>query len=432
MSTSGPETFRSEHHAYHVVRELGEGGQGKTLLVEREGEAGSRYVLKLLRMEHVDDWKQVELFEREVTTLAALEHPGIPRLVDRIVEDDRTAGIVQTEVSGHTIAQQITDHGPLSPAEFERVLRQCLEILAYLHEQVPPVLHRDINPRNVMLGERTYLIDFGAVRVGGKTDMTSVGTFGYMAPEQIIGRPEPASDMYGLGMTLVSLAERREVADLPMDASTGRVDASRLLRGMDERLRSVVLRMIAPGLAERLGKPREALFALDAPPPKPVTALQRNASQRRNPVALVAGLSASLLAFGVAVVFVLTARAPSPPVPAEAPVVAPAPAPLPVAPVVVEPPRPTPVTPPPSPRPVVAPKAEPIELTEDNSAMLTLVSNPPGVTATVDGATRCTTPCRTRVSFGEHQVVMEHDGKRVQRDVVVLEDTALKVTLSQE
>src|SRR5690606_7491626 len=156
--------FHAEQHAYAVVRELGQGGQGRTLLVEREGEPGSRYVLKLLRLEHVDDWKQVELFEREVSTLAALEHPGIPRLIDRVLEDGRTAGIVQTYVEGHPIAQQIAEHGPLTAERFEQVLREGLEILAYLHEQVPPVLHRDVNPRNVMLGpDRVHLIDFGAV-----------------------------------------------------------------------------------------------------------------------------------------------------------------------------------------------------------------------------------------------------------------------------
>ncbi|MCA9712507.1 MAG: serine/threonine protein kinase, partial [Myxococcales bacterium] len=249
MSNEPPTIVRSEEHAYRVVEALGEGGQGKTLLVEREGEPGSRYVLKRLRIEHVDDWKQVELFEREVTTLAALDHPGIPRLVDRIVEDERTAGIVQARAPGRTMAQQIADHEPLGPARFEQVLRQGLEILAYLHERVPPVLHRDINPRNVMIDdEHTSLIDFGAVRVGGKTDMTSVGTFGYMAPEQIIGRPEPASDVYGLGMTLVSLAERRDVGDLPIDPRTGQVDPTRLLRGVEPRVRDVVLGMIEPGL----------------------------------------------------------------------------------------------------------------------------------------------------------------------------------------
>jgi len=50
MSSPTPETFTTETHRYRVVRPLGQGGQGRTLLVEREGEEGSRYVLKLLRM----------------------------------------------------------------------------------------------------------------------------------------------------------------------------------------------------------------------------------------------------------------------------------------------------------------------------------------------------------------------------------------------
>ena len=188
-----PSTFASKSHAYTVVRELGRGGQGRTMLVERESEPGSRYVLKLLRLEHVDDWKQVELFEREVATLAALDHPGIPRLVDRIEDDGRTAGIVQTFVEGHTLAEQIATHGPLGAARFERILRECLDILAHLHEQVPPVLHRDIKTRNVMLGpDRTYLIYFCAVRVGGKTDMPSIGLRG--EPREVTGTVRVITD----------------------------------------------------------------------------------------------------------------------------------------------------------------------------------------------------------------------------------------------
>ncbi len=442
-----PQTFSSADHTYRVVRELSEGGQGKTLLVEREGEPGSSYVLKLLRMEHVDDWKQVELFEREVTTLGTLDHPGIPRLIDRIVEDERTAGIVQTEVPGQTLAQKIAEHQPLPPERFEQIVRQCLEILMYLQEQVPPVMHRDINPRNVMLDEeRTYLIDFGAVRVGGKTDMTSVGTFGYMAPEQIIGRPVPASDMYGLGMTLVSLAERRDVGDLPVDASTGQVDRARLLQGMEPQLREVVLGMIEPGLAERVATPQEALARLDAPPapkalPAPEAALAAvestslAATQRRSAmVAVGVGLVMAVVSLSV---YMLSSVSEPAPVRVEPTEVVPAPAPVPLpAPELIGAPPPVPPTVPSA--PVVAPPAPPSPppqvvpetLTDDNSAQLKLFSTPEGATVTIDGVEACTTPCTARVAFGERTIVVEQDGRRVDRTMVVLKDTSLRVSLT--
>lgn len=438
MGADNGTTFQSDTHRYRVVEPLGQGGQGQTLLVEREGEPGSRYVLKLLRLEHVEAWKQVELFEREVTTLAALEHPGIPKLVDRIVEDGRTSGIVQTWIEGHTLAVRIAERRPLDPDRFEAALREGLEILAYLQQRVPPVLHRDINPRNVMLGEdRLYLIDFGAVRVGGKTDMTSVGTFGYMAPEQVLGRPQPASDTYGLGMTFVCLAEARDVDDLPIDPATGQVDPKQLLPTMTPRIREVLLSMIRPGLAERLGDPRQALRQLDAPvesrpstpiadaPEKPVTT-----AARRNALLIASGV----MALGVAGFFVGTVGSEQP-VPTPAPV-APAPAPAPEPPMRAEPSPSTPAraAPPSTPsveEPSSPPPARevPATLDDTNSAVLTLKSNPPGLSVSIDGRATCVTPCSAQVAYGKRRVVIEYEGQQVERVVNVLEDTALTLDL---
>lgn len=440
MSDDTPTSFASKTHAYEVVRELGKGGQGRTLLVERRDEPGSRYVLKVLRIEHVDDWKQLELFEREVATLAALDHPGIPRLVDRIEEDGRTAGIVQTFVEGHTLAEQIAASGPLGAARFERLLRECLDILAHLHEQVPPVLHRDINPRNVMLGpDRAYLIDFGAVRVGGKTDMTSVGTFGYMPPEQLIGRPVPASDMYGLGMTLVSLAERRDVGDLPQDPSTGRVDAEKILLRVEPRVRDVVLAMIEPGLGERLGDPRQALRRLDAPPKSGLAARVELAPvPMRSPSRVPLMVGAGLAVVGVLTALVLTTAASSPvpvhrPGPqavqvATAPVqvvepVRPLEPPMPF-PLPVERENPTPVDPPP-----FEPPPEPAELTDENSAELRITSKPSNAMVFIDGKGSCYTPCVKQVAFGRHAVRLERGERAIDRTVQVLEDTTLQVSM---
>ena len=325
--------IRSSEHAYQILSPLGEGGQGKTYLVEREGEPGSRYVLKQLRMELVDDWKQVELFEREVGALAELEHPGIPRLVDRIEEDGRTAGLVQTQVPGRTVAAWIQDTAPLSPERFEQILRQALEILAYLQERVPPLMHRDINPRNLMFDEgHTYLVDFGAVRVGGRSDMTSVGTFGYMAPEQIIGRPEPASDVFGLGMTLICLAERLDVGELPMDGASGQIDTKQLLRDVEPRVREVLLGMIEPGLDARIARAKEALQRLDRPPAAlvaPPSASIAPPMPARSPATglLAAGVLGAVLLVTAMVFMVTLEPAADPPQPPEPAVVAPPPAP---------------------------------------------------------------------------------------------------------
>jgi serine/threonine protein kinase len=87
------------------------------------------------------------------------------------------------------------------------------------------VIHRDIKPSNILLKNRSgnsvgevYLVDFGAVQTlatqQGKT-VTVVGTYGYMPPEQFGGRAVPASDLYGLGATLIALITKQHPADLP-------------------------------------------------------------------------------------------------------------------------------------------------------------------------------------------------------------------------
>ena len=260
--------FVSDNATYEAIEPLGKGGMGVTHLVRRESD-GETLVLKELRIEMLEEWKALELFEREIATLESLDHPGIPRYVDRIVDRDTgMLGLVQSRIEGRTLAE-LVERGQSVPTErFTALLRDCLEVLDYLHERTPPVIHRDVNPRNVMFDDaRAYLIDFGSVKVAlrGSTTMTSVGTFGYMPPEQIHGDAEPATDLYGLGMTFIALATGLEPSALPKDRGTGQVDARSVL-DVPEPTRSVLLDMIRPGLDGRLGSAREALRRLKEKP----------------------------------------------------------------------------------------------------------------------------------------------------------------------
>jgi serine/threonine protein kinase len=95
-----------------------------------------------------------------------------------------------------------------------------LKILQYLHGLKPPVLHRDIKPNNLILGQdkRVYLVDFGAVQnsaaIEGVT-FTVVGTSGYAPLEQFWGQAVAASDLYALGASLIHLLTGISPADLP-------------------------------------------------------------------------------------------------------------------------------------------------------------------------------------------------------------------------
>ncbi len=259
------ESLRTAHGEVVVRAALGQGGSGTTWLVQDA--EGCERVLKLLHLAQAQDWKAVELFERETGVLSELKHPGVPRLVDSLVDRQRARyGVVLQRMPGRTLRDRIRSSAPLDQPAFARSLRQCLEILVYLHSRVPPVIHRDITAANVLFDEQqSSLIDFGSVKVAlGNTQLTGVGTFGYMAPEQALGRATAASDLYGLGMTFVALATGREPEQLPQDGSTGLVDPAPLLQHLPAHVRTLLLEMIRPGPERRLGDAAEALRRLDA------------------------------------------------------------------------------------------------------------------------------------------------------------------------
>ena len=105
--------------------------------------------------------------------------------------------------------------------EVRDIASQLLEILQYLHQQSPPLIHRDLKPHNIIRNDdgRVFLVDFGAVQDVYRNTLlkgsTVAGTFGYMAPEQFRGAAVPASDLYGLGATILYLLTHRSPADLP-------------------------------------------------------------------------------------------------------------------------------------------------------------------------------------------------------------------------
>lgn len=260
-----PERFQTAEHSYRVVERLRSNSSGSTYEVEREGD-GRAFILKELTIAGLSDWKYFDLFEREVETLKAIDHPRIPHWVDSHLDQDSGTFVhVQEKIGGRSLATLVEEAGRVDAERVQDWLRQGLNLLEFLHRRTPPVVHRDITPTNIMIdGDTLYLIDFGAVKVGRQdsTSMTTVGTFGYMAPEQILGRAEPRSDLYGLGMSMISAVTGLGPREFPQDPSTGRIDPSAALH-VPPRLRQTLLAMIQPGLGERPSSAGAALRLLD-------------------------------------------------------------------------------------------------------------------------------------------------------------------------
>jgi hypothetical protein len=145
------------------------------------------------------------------------------------------------------------------------IAAQVLEVLFYLGCLKPPVVHRDIKPANLVLDPdgQVRLVDFGAVKEAAARastiGSTVAGTFGYMAPEVIYGTGEPRSDLYSLGMTLVTLLTGLAPTELPQKRLKpdfrGRTDATQPFLDFVERL-------VEPVPEDRFTDAREALGVL--------------------------------------------------------------------------------------------------------------------------------------------------------------------------
>lgn len=166
-------------------------------------------ILKELTFEHLDSWKAYELFERETEILQRLKHPHIPKYLASFqipAQGSFKAYLVTEKVPGQSLAQWLKQGERPDIPQIKAWAEQLLEILIYLHGRVPPVIHRDMKPSNIMRDPegKLWLIDFGAVQdiLRPEGSSTVVGTFGYMAPEQFSGRTTPQSDLYSLGATV--------------------------------------------------------------------------------------------------------------------------------------------------------------------------------------------------------------------------------------
>jgi serine/threonine protein kinase len=262
---------------------LGKGSQGEIYLARDDQARGAEereVVVK--RLTPRGTWKSFELFEREAKVLSQLRHTGVPRHLATIEEPPGTFNLVMQRAPGENL-RDLSARRRLSQLELRDVLVRCLEILDYLHTRTPAVVHRDIKPSNIVRAPdgKCALVDFGGVLDAAreKGGSTVVGTFGYIAPEQLHGQATPATDLYGLGATIVALAGGIEPEDVPRKGL--RMDLARHLPALDPGFRAALSAMTDPDPEQRPQRARDVVGLLakgesrqDPTPGKP-TALAR-------------------------------------------------------------------------------------------------------------------------------------------------------------
>ena len=211
---------------YVITKILGEGGMGAALLATDKRTDNKLVVIKELIGDNTDPAKfqeDVRNFDKEVVTLAHLDHPLIPDVTDKFEEGSRYF-MVQKYVEGETLEERIDRlNQPMKERDVLGYASEALDVLDYLEQQTPPVVHRDIKPANIIIGakdKRAHLVDFGIARADEARNLkrkqtSALGTPGYAPPEQYQGNADPRSDLYALGATMHHLLTNRDPRNYP-------------------------------------------------------------------------------------------------------------------------------------------------------------------------------------------------------------------------
>ncbi len=196
---------------YTVTGRIGGGGQGVAYTASRRHllKSGDDVVLKEyvlpIQVSRAARTRAVDRLEKEARILETIKHPRIVKLIDFFFEDHR-GYLVLEHIVGTPLSTLIRHGGALSEGKVVDLALQMCDILAYLHAQVPPVIHRDFTPDNLILSKDNVLklIDFNVAEQKSSTTTTAtvVGKHAFIAPEQFRGKPVPQSDLYSMGATL--------------------------------------------------------------------------------------------------------------------------------------------------------------------------------------------------------------------------------------
>jgi hypothetical protein len=168
-------------------------------------------------------------FKREAQLTARLVHPGVPAVYDFGQHEGRFYLVLQ-RIKGIDLSDLIEEHGPL-PVNWVAAIGAQVSSVLIAARQIG-LVHRDIKPSNAMLeaSGAVKVLDFGLAAIPGDDRYSritqsgdSLGTAGYMAPEQIEGGPtDHRTDLYGLGATLFDLLTGRPPFDGPTPTVTMR------------------------------------------------------------------------------------------------------------------------------------------------------------------------------------------------------------------
>jgi len=324
---------------YEIISPLGAGGMGEVYRA-RDTRLDRDVAIKVLSGHFVSTPSLKERFDREARTISQLSHPNICRLYD-VGSQDGSDYLVMECLEGETLADRLV-RGPLPVEEVLRYGAEIADALDKAHQQ--GVIHRDLKPGNIMLTKAgAKVLDFGLAKQAQATNAsasvltamtagkpltvegTIVGTYQYMAPEQIEGaEADTRSDIFALGCVLYEMttgkrafAGKTQASVIASILATEPTPLSRLAPMTPPALERLVRSCMAKEREDRIQSAHDVKLQLDwiaeagsqAGVPAPVVA-RRRISQK---LAWIVAAMAAAAAIAFAIGFVLRAPVPAKP-----------------------------------------------------------------------------------------------------------------------
>ncbi len=218
-------------HRYVIIKVVGQGGFGVVYQAKDRKQRGKMVAIKQINISKLSPRQIIDAtdsYNREVSLLSKLQHKHLPRIYSHFSDAEHWY-LVMDFIKGRTVEEHLKSapDGALPLNEVLTIGMQVCDVLQYLHSQKPPIIFRDVKPANLMWGDngRIYLIDFGIARrfvPGQARDTGPLGSPGYAAPEQYgVVQTTPYTDIYGLGVTLQTLATGIEPQEAQDEEAAG-------------------------------------------------------------------------------------------------------------------------------------------------------------------------------------------------------------------
>ncbi|WP_130859233.1 serine/threonine protein kinase [Gracilibacillus phocaeensis] len=195
---------------YEILEYLTSGGTSLLYHVKTPG--GKQALLKVVKSPDTLFNQQID---NEAATLAAIDHPSIPKLFDKFTVHNHYKAIVIEKFAAKSLSDLMEEEGrTFTWQEISEIARQLAGIIHVFHDHDPALVIRDMKPSNILLGEdnTVYVVDFGITApVDAVGQVRALGTIGYAAPEQFEdGVVDLRSDLFSLGAVLFYLTSNGE------------------------------------------------------------------------------------------------------------------------------------------------------------------------------------------------------------------------------